>query len=319
MRLIISLGIVAYLAWHFRSEWDDVALALSHADLRYVFAATAVFVFSLFVITIRLNAILRVQSVHISLPWLFYLGLVGQFFNVFLPSSVGGDLAKAYYAFKHSGKKIESFTSVLLDRLLGFFAMNCYAVAALAWYGRELNHPGVRRALWIMVGLGLFAVLFFLSKRVARRFKVLGRLLPSERLRSRLSDVYHAIHQYRGHPLVLAWTLAVSFFAQAMFISLNYLLGRAIGLTVPLGLYFLLIPIVAAVSMAPSISGLGVREAAFVYLFSFHAAPHQAVALALLSDVMIYSVSLASGVLYAFLGGVRLKDLESLQAVESET
>lgn len=311
-RLLISLGVVAYLGWHFRGEWGRVREVLAGADLRLFFASCALFLLSLLTITFRLHAILRVQNVRISIPWLFYLGLVGQFFNVFLPSSVGGDVAKAYYAYRHSGRKIESFTSVLLDRILGFFAMNCYAVAALAWYGREMDHPGVRRAVWIMVALGAFAILFFMSKRVARRFKVFGIFVPSARLKARLKDVYHAIHQYRGHPLVLIWTLLVSFVAQAFFIVLNYLLGRSIGLDVPLGLYFFLIPIVAAIAMAPSISGLGVREAAFAYLFSFHVPSHEAVALALLHDAMVYGMSLSCGVLYAFVGGVRLTEIRGL-------
>ncbi len=312
LRLLVSFGIVAYLAWHFRGQWGSVREVLAGADLRLFFAAAVLFLFSLLTITFRLHAILRVQNVHIAIPWLYYLGLVGQFFNVFLPSSVGGDVAKAYYVYRHSGRKIESFTSVLLDRILGFFAMNCYAMLALAWYGREMDHPGVRRGVWIMVALGVFAVVFFMSKRVARRFKILGVFVPSARLKSRLKDVYHAIHQYRGHPLVLLWTLLISFVAQAFFIFLNYLLGRSIGLDVPLGLYFFLIPLIAAIAMAPSISGLGVREAGFTYLFSFHVPAHEAVALALLHDALVYGVSLACGVLYAFVGGVQLKEIGNL-------
>jgi hypothetical protein len=57
-----------------------------------------------------------------------------------LPSAVGGDVVKAFYAYKHSGKKIESATSVLLDRLLGFVAIIVMATIGLMCFSKEAGN-----------------------------------------------------------------------------------------------------------------------------------------------------------------------------------
>jgi hypothetical protein len=60
--------------------------------------------------------------------------------------------------------------------------------------------------------------------------------------------------------------------------------------------------------MAPSIGGLGVREASVLYLFSRYLPSERAFALTLLMDIVIYSFSIGSGIWYAFRGGLKQKN-----------
>ncbi|MDD5433842.1 MAG: lysylphosphatidylglycerol synthase domain-containing protein, partial [Nitrospira sp.] len=71
-------------------------------------------------------------------------------------------------------------------------------------------------------------------------------------------------------PSVLLQSLIISMIFQALIIIIHIFIGLSIGINVPYKFYFFLIPLVATVSMLPlSISGIGLREGAFVYFFSY--------------------------------------------------
>ncbi len=76
-------------------------------------------------------------------------------------------------------------------------------------------------------------------------------------------------------------------------------------------------PVISIVSMAPSIGGLGVREASVLYLFSRYLSPERALALTLLVDILIYSFSIGSGIWYAFRGGLKSKELAEMEIMQS--
>src|SRR5438876_9320856 len=77
---------------------------------------------------IRWQLVLRVQGLELSFARTSEISLVAQFFNSFLLGSTGGDLLKAYYAARETHhKKTEAVVTVLVDRLLGLFAMLLFA------------------------------------------------------------------------------------------------------------------------------------------------------------------------------------------------
>jgi len=66
-----------------------------------------------------------------TLPQFFGYYLIGSYFNLLLPTSVGGDVMRAWYLDGGSGRKLASLAAVLLDRINGLIvliAMACLAV-----------------------------------------------------------------------------------------------------------------------------------------------------------------------------------------------
>jgi uncharacterized membrane protein YbhN (UPF0104 family) len=61
------------------------------------------------------------------------------------------------------------------------------------------------------------------------------------------------------------------------------------------------------------LGGLGVREAGGIYLFSRFMTPEKALALTLLMNLIIYGYSLASGVLFAVKGGLKVKTIHEME------
>lgn len=55
------------------------------------------------------------------------------------------------------------------------------------------------------------------------------RLIPSEKWKARLAEVYHAIYGYRHHQGPVLMAILLSFVGQAVFISINYCLTLSLG------------------------------------------------------------------------------------------
>ena len=78
-----------------------------------------------------------------------YVGayFVGMFFNLLLPTSVGGDAVRAVYLNAGSGRRVAAVLSVLLDRLSGLIVL--IGVACLATILCPMPLPG-----WVRLAVG---------------------------------------------------------------------------------------------------------------------------------------------------------------------
>ena len=80
----------------------------------------------------------------------------------------------------------------------------------------------------------------------------------------------------RNHHVELVAVLLASVGVQVIRVLQAYCLGRALAIDVPLGTYFVLIPIVLLVMQMPiTVSGLGTSQVAFQYLFGQAACPRR--------------------------------------------
>jgi uncharacterized membrane protein YbhN (UPF0104 family) len=166
-----------------------------------------------------------------------------------------------------------SVTSVLLERFLGLFALCLLVFAGLA-----MGLPGLPALdgefAWLAFGLLLAGALALMHPPLRR----LSLLLLSPGwlavVRHSLQKIHAVLDDYRQQPWVVLCSLLV-----ALIFQLNRCLAPAIG-AVALGvsmpfLYFVtLVPVITLAELMPiSIAGLGVREVAFVYLFSLAGMP----------------------------------------------
>ncbi|MBI4115797.1 MAG: flippase-like domain-containing protein [Candidatus Omnitrophica bacterium] len=317
-RLVVSLGALGGLIYILQEKLGESLQILRH-DLQWNWFVLAVGVYFLALVLLawRLQFVLQAQEVKVNLRQSFYLSFLGFFFNLFFPSALGGDIAKAYFAYQYSGKKVASLTGVILDRLLGFITLVLIAlVALLVAHGQKITNPVVERSVYVAVGILIFSLFFFLSHDFAKKFKFLSFLIPSAKWREELKELYHAIRSFRNHKQALVMCLLISVAAQFLFFADGAFLAWSIRIPISIWPFFLLMPLVGFVSMAPSLSGLGVREAGFVFFFKPLMSVEQAFALSLLYDFILYGVSVIAGLIFAFRGGLKKEVMHDLRVVE---
>jgi len=176
--------------------------------------------------------------------------LVGAYANNFLPTAIGGDALRiAMLRQEHVSGRL-ALSLVLLERLIGFAAL----VALSAAGAFLVDLPAAIRA--IVVALALATLLGILIFRALLR-------APGQTRWSRLVSPDLRL-EGRTLALAFAWSLVLQLFS----IGLSWVVGLALGAAVPAGIYLALVPLVWVVTMLPvTIGGVGLREAAFVYLF----------------------------------------------------
>ena len=307
---VLSLGLVTFVV---RDKFFDALRHLTSIDLSLLAAALAVNFISIIPVTFRTGRILLIQKISITFQRIYYLWTISLFFNLFLPSAIGGDIVKAYYLYKDSGKKMAAVTSVLFDRFFGLAATIAIGVAAFLMARGQIDNPQIGELLFWLAVFVFVAVLFLMSQRFSKPLRHFLTRLSPKRFRERLGRIFEIVDLYQKKRRDFLISLGLSLVAQGLYILMMYLLARAIHIDLPIFMFFLFFPIIGIFSMVPSIGGLGVREAATVYLFQKFIPLNEAVAFSMLSDLFVYGVGIGCGILYAIHGGASIQEIEQIE------
>ena len=116
------------LAEQVRESWaigpSSLWQTISGVNLGWLLASLVFMGATILIGVVRWRIVLDVQGLRLSFGRAAGISLVAHFFNSFLLGSTGGDLLKAYFAASEtSQRKAEAVTTVVVDRLLGLFAM----------------------------------------------------------------------------------------------------------------------------------------------------------------------------------------------------
>lgn len=286
-------------------DLDKALHLLRDMELQPFLGALFLFQSGLMVKAYRWGSLVWALGVEVSWWRLVGLNFVGAFFSLFLPTGVGGDAVRMYELTRDKGKTAAAISSVLVDRFLGLFVLFAIALLALA-SSYELVPPEVRIFIAALFVGSLIGAALLLQRTWIEAW---GRRLGLDRLLGRfriLRELYDSIHLYGARALLRS--TAVSVVWNLILILGYYLLGLAVGIELSLGIYFLLVPIISALLVVPSIGGLGIREGATVFLLKQVGVDEsQALALALAYDLTLLIGALVGAVLYILQGmrGVR--------------
>lgn len=300
LRAGVSIAILAVLVW--KINIGQSLSELAAARLWLVGLGFLIFIAASAVCTGKWQLILRTQGINASFPYLFSLFYIGFFFSNFLPTNFGGDVIKIMRLAKTSGRPADAAGSVVLDRASSTLALLLIAVVpALV----RISHLGTATVALIigMLVTALLTVFLMLHTPTARWLSSLpGLRMDPLGLRRHLRDFYFSLNRFGNHKGTLALILAISLFYQALQIIAIWLIARSLAIDLPFIYYFILIPILYAIIMVPvSLNGLGVREGAWVMLFTQAGTTGpQAFSMSILSLLVITAASLIGGIFYLF-------------------
>jgi len=250
----------------------------------WIFAGIlCIFTLSHFIVAFRWWLLLRSQSIFIRFWAAVKLFFLGWFYNNFMPSSVGGDLIRAWYVTEHTDKKFEAALCVFVDRLIGLLTTLLIAVFfytfflrgqvnVISFSGRSGFLDFVAEHRWIVLwGIVIVAVAFCLlclcktSRAVLKKnwayigergLKVVGKLKAA------------IIIYYRSRLTVLTVSL-LTIFIQMLTITGFWVLGSNMGIEAAIKYYFVFFTLTWVVGAIPvSIGGAVVIEASLVFLFT---------------------------------------------------
>jgi len=293
LRIVISLGLLIFLLAKvgMRETWES----LQGANVGYLLAVFLLYLLSIVLRSYRWRIFLNAQGVRASLPKLISLYLIGVFFNLMLPSGFGGDVVRIYELSQHSSRTASSITTVFMDRLSGFVALFAMATSALA-FSYRLVPPEVGVTIIAIFLASLVGTGALFSRPLWRRLKGLP-LLSSLARKERVKELYLSAQIYSLVPFLQAISISLAF--DIIIVFMNYLVALSLGVGISFWYFLLFIPIISFLLVLPiSLSGLGVREGAYIYLFSRVGVPSSS---ALAISLSIYAVTVATGLIGALI------------------
>jgi uncharacterized membrane protein YbhN (UPF0104 family) len=209
------------------------------------------------------------------------LGLVGTFYNVFLPGSIGGDIVKAVFIARgQPGRKAVAVATVVFDRLVGLFGLIALAATAggLFWLAGDekiVNSPRLQTVvLCCLAAAGAavagFVLLGFVSDASAARVASrLGRLPKG----ATLAELWFTVVTYRRRPGTAAAVVGLSAVVHVGFVLMFHLAVRVfppkdLALLGTLPEHFVICPIGFIVqAVIPLPGGIGGGEFTFGGLY----------------------------------------------------
>ncbi len=305
IRIVISFGLLGLLFWLMRGEARGIWVTISAGDSRLIAVAAGIILINVTMLAYRMKIIFLGENLDITFRESLQLTLIGYFFNNFMPTAVGGDIVKAHYAAHANKKKVRSYASVFMDRLIGLYTFLAVAAVALLVDRGRFQMAPVRLLVFCLLAAGIAGFVIVTNKSVARLMERLFARLKMFRLGERLSGVYDIVHDYRNRRGVVARSFAISVFAQCLYFFVVYLFFLSLGTRVNIGNIFLIMPVVTFVSMIPSIGGLGVREGAIVAFFAPLVGKETAFAVSILALCGLLFVSVIGGAVYLWRGAAR--------------
>jgi uncharacterized protein (TIRG00374 family) len=307
-RIAVSAALIAFLL--LRMDVGRTADVLSSVNAAYFVLALVTFAVSLLLGSVQWRRLLAVQDISISLAKAVSFYYVGAFFNVILPSNIGGDVVRVYDVYKESGKSDEAIAATVTDRMLGLVALGLLAMPAGVYIASSRGTLGLRAGfgttsilmVLTFVVLLILTFLVLMNRGLARRAARLLRPIFVGGTRERARSIYESFHLYRSNLGDLIGALGIALVVQVLRVLVHYEVSLALGLEIPPIYFFLFIPVIAIFIALPiSIGGLGIREGLGVILFCGAVAglaEEQAFSMELLAGIVGVLVSLSGGVIY---------------------
>ncbi len=308
VQIAITVGVLAYLL-RSPEKRAEMGRALMAADRAWLVAGFLAYGVVEFLVAVRWDTLLRVQGIFLSRARLTKLTLIGLFFSFFTPGGTGADVVRAYYLLKEApGKGPAAVLSVLIDRVVGLFAVIALGAVMIAWQWTWLTSTAETRQFvlssLVILGVGIAAVGF---SAVLSGFGWVHRLPPKFPFRDKIAELALAFNQY-GH----AWRASLNALISSLVCHLGYFYvfycaGRAFaspGVRVPtLVEMFAVMPVVNTIISLPiGMNGLGVREVLFQSFFSKLAGVSEGVAVLTSSTGFLLTAvwGVVGGLLYVF-------------------
>jgi uncharacterized membrane protein YbhN (UPF0104 family) len=254
--------------------------------------------------SMRWQAVLTALGVHSHLGQLLNHYLAGQFVSNVLPTTIGGDVLRVSRLSRQNGESPASFASVVLERLTGWLVLPLLTYIGFV-VNPGLTHLGTATSVALALATGTLVLLVVVLVLVAsHRF---GARFGADAGWRRFAGAVHlGVERLRRHPAAAANVLAVGFAYQVVLVFAALFAAKAVGIGVEVGPTALLafFPAVAIAQVLPvGISGLGIREGAFVLFLTPLGVPaEQAIALGLLLYLLNLGVSLLGAPAFAFGG-----------------
>lgn len=201
---------------------------------------------------------------------IFSYYLIGQFYNLVLPTSVGGDVVRAYELGKFSGRQADALASVFVERYTGVLML--LILSGLAFLN-QLTIFSVDLVIFSLLlftfGLGFIAWMIF-DPRLYDAVKsfMTARLAFTTSLFQKLDKLLNSVQVYGQHRAALFWAFVNSLIFYLLAVLNVYVTAMVFDPNISVMHMLVATPIIMLIMNIPfSIGNWGVMEIGYSGVF----------------------------------------------------
>lgn len=327
IKIIISVLLLGYL--FYKIDFAGLKASLVNARWGYIVLALGLYIAGQILNSYKWALLIKTKEIAIPFPKIVSYYFIGMYFNLFLPSIVGGDIPRGYYLYKDYGSSskseqetqgltvVQSLSTVMMQRVTGLFAL--IIIASITYFfffyrnpvlvktGSGMNIQTYLTSLFILLLIGT-AVGIAVMLKFKPDFTTAASGSPetiNEVPKSTFKIFLNDIGSYLHHPRLFNYVIVLSFLFQLLNIFVNIIIGVALNVSVPISYFYVAMPIIALLAAIPiSFNGIGVRENAYVFFLGLVGVEKSvAFSFALLWLFIVIVSSLIGGPLFIFRKG----------------
>jgi len=272
------IGIALFILILLNIDIPKLIEIFSRINLFYLGLVVILVITAIILKAFKWQQLIKAHGSQISLKKCIQFFLIGFFASVFTPARAG-DLLRAFYAGEEIKSKSVAFSSVVLDRIIDvgiLISLGFVSIVTFAFLFGVVILP-----LEILVlGTLIFAVAViflirqhYLKKLLKPLFDVFvpGKYKP--KLAVSFNSFYDSLNTIKKNKARVVFSIFISIVSWFLVVCLAYFLLLSLGIeNVPFYFMAIVVPIVTLIELVPiTISGLGTREAAMLFVFSFYA------------------------------------------------
>jgi hypothetical protein len=296
VKLLVSGGLIAYFLT--RIHIERFVHTFASADYSYIALALVIYLGTQGISAVRWTVLARPLGIKTPFQDMVRYYLIGMFFNLFAPGTVGGDVSRIYYLVRdeqahakgHSVTTIHAAMSVLMDRAIGMIVLVWLGAAGLLLFP-DYAVPYTVRSVTLLFALALLVAGLLTP--------LLRRVLPEDGHQF-VVKLRLAFRSYRTHWRALAAAGLLSLAVHLIQAWMHVVMGWALGLELPFSFCIIVYPLVGTFAAIPiSLNGLGLREGGYLYLLAvIGIGTEKGVAFGLLLFLIVALDSLIGGLIF---------------------
>ncbi|MCK4931071.1 MAG: flippase-like domain-containing protein [Candidatus Aminicenantes bacterium] len=301
LKFVFSASVLAFILIS-QTSLRDIFTTLKEADHLLLGISFSLHALGLVISAIRWQILIKAQDDWVPIGFLAKSYLVGSFFNLFLPTRIGGDVVRIWDGSRYSKSLIKSSAIVLVERLSGVIVLFLFAFCvSLIRLDMAQQFP----VIWVSLILGFFGLsllVLFLTPVAGIILGILPEKSPLIATQQKILRFRETILFYRKRKGALGKAFFWATLLQINVIFHYYLIGQALHLEIALMDYFIFIPIVHLILLIPiTINGLGLREGAYLEIFRYYGiSSAAAISFSWIDLAFMLIVGIVGGIIYIF-------------------
>jgi len=265
----IGLLLLAVILW--KIDFNEVMQYLKNVNYWYLLLAYPFLMLNISLKSVRWNFLMRSQGVQLPLSKTLYVYLWGYYFGTVTPGRIG-EISKAIYfqdKFENLGR---AFVSVVVDRLydIGIRVALLFILYPLYSNLFEFRFIGFLIML-VMVGAG--GIVLIRMKSIRNIVSKMSEFVIPKKfysvIKSNISGFINDMVNMITSVKVVSVTSMITFVSYLFYFIMAYSIQKSFNIEMDFTYNIFCVVLTSLAAVVPiSISGLGVREAVMIYLFS---------------------------------------------------